>query len=206
MADSEASNIPSESEIVRRVQATSDFTWWPGVDELGRPNPQREAPVDLSGATEAERERFLEARILRGPGPNANALQREVHKVLSEKKELDREITRLKTELEETRTDPVSGQRLILAPDAPERHRLEEALRNASSRRKELDGGPYVTARFDRALEQAVAAERERYEIDEIEAEARRRFDDEEREAEIQARMDVIRKSQRIKSNWKGYA
>lgn len=178
--------MPSEDALRDEIVRTVGPEHW-------RPNGDGPA-LDLSALSEADRSKVLGARMLIGPGPNANAFQRKAFEQHSRLMDLEKEEARLMDDMLGNRGfDPVTGEPIpLLSPARSEAvvHRLSAI----ADERRRLNGEPGRIA-IEKALDEAVAKARERHRREYINAEAKRLAEARAMQDEIERLAEGYRKT-----------
>lgn len=185
--ETEIPGAPSADEIRAEIERTALPAFW-------RPHgPQDGTATDLSGLSEREATRLLEARYLTGPGPSANALQREIHSQALRKDALVAERNRLADELSANRSyDPVTGEGISMV--SPERAKgITDRLSEINDELSRIAGVPGQLA-LEKALAKAVADRQAAYRAEYVQAEAKRRAASDALEADIERAAEGFRK------------
>lgn len=178
--------MPDEAELRDEIVRTVGPEHW-------RPNGDGPA-ADLSGLSEADRARVLGARLLTGPGPNANAFQRKAFEQRNRLVELEKEEARLMDDMLGNRGfDPETGEPIPLLSPARSNAAVHRLSAIAEERRR-ISGEPGRIA-MEKALEKAVAEARERHRRQYIQAEAKRLAEARAMQDEIERLAEGYRKT-----------
>ena len=160
--------MPSDDEIRDRILATAGPEHW---------NPYGSEPRDPAALKDLSPEaakRVLEARLVVGPGPNGNKYQHAIHDQKRLADSLSAEFARLEAQLNEVASYDSSTGKAISAIQSPERRRamaIRQSQITGELRRIRSESG---SIKLERAMADAVKAEKMLFRRKHIQAEAKR--------------------------------
>lgn len=177
---------PSKDELRRTILSRDIISMPTGISER--------RDLDEAAMTETQRSRLYEAKILRGPGAQANEFERAVHQQHATVFQNNAQMKKLIAQHDEVRSfDSMTGEPVYQFSD--ERRKAMRIEVSNLTRTNELIASPAGQIKLEAALEKAVAQEQRIWRLRHVEAAAQRLATKMSLDDAIRARAESIRKT-----------